>query len=205
MIGRKLPEGSNCIVESLAHVFIHFGPTVVLIDRSDLGGDTRLVGDQVQRRPGSADFFPARGASAFRAHFRAWMACNTPGRLRQAGKRMVLDLLSVVRELRQTDAQTNCRPAADSRMAWKLYQGEIVEEGIALIDDHDDMTPATWRADASAWWKFSSTDKRGEVAGSPRQTPPGLRIRRALGMVAWQGFHAACRPVMRWNICGYII
>jgi hypothetical protein len=28
-------------------------------------------------------------------------------------------------------------PTAVSKMAWKLYQGEIGEEGIALIDDHD--------------------------------------------------------------------
>ena len=34
-----------------------FGRTVLLSDRSGLGGDTRPVGDQGQKRPGSADFW----------------------------------------------------------------------------------------------------------------------------------------------------
>ena len=36
-------------------IFI-YGRTVLLSDRSGLGGDTRPVGDQGQKRPGSADF-----------------------------------------------------------------------------------------------------------------------------------------------------
>ena len=38
---------------------------------------------------------------------------------------------------RPNTPRASCDPVAASKMAWKLYQGEIGEEGIALIDDQD--------------------------------------------------------------------